>query len=76
MDVRTILVLTFETEDKKKVNLSLEDPRINLTEAEIKTAMELIVAKNIFIPAGLEIVSALSAKVVKTTTSGYDLVIA
>ncbi len=37
--------------------------------------MELVVSKNIFAPNGLDLVSALEAKVVVTETTPFDLVI-
>ena len=45
-----------------------------LTEEEVKTAMELIKEKNIFAPGGADLASLVSAKVVETDTTNYDLV--
>ena len=67
------LVMTFKTDDDKKISLSVDDPREDVSEAEIKSAMDLIVAKNIFAPGGCDIVEALEAKVVVTDTTSYDL---
>ena len=69
------LVMTFKTTDDKSVSLTIDDPRDNLTEEEIKDAMELVVSKNIFAPGGADIASAVSAKVVVTDTTPYDLVL-
>ena len=69
------LVMTFKTTDDKSVSLTIDDPRDNLTEKEIKDAMELVVSKNIFAPGGADIASAVSAKVVVTDTTPYDLVL-
>ena len=44
------LLMTFKTSDDKKVSLSIDDPREDITEGEIKSAMDLIVSKNIFAP--------------------------
>ncbi|MBO3445859.1 DUF2922 domain-containing protein [Clostridium sp. CCUG 7971] len=57
------------------MSLSVEDPRDDITEEEIKSVMELVLAKNIFAPNGLDLVSVLEAKVVVTDTTPYDLVI-
>ena len=46
----------------------------DLTEEEVKTAMELIKEKNIFAPGGADLASLVSAKVVETDTTNYDLV--
>ena len=58
------LLMTFKTSDDKKVSLSIDDPREDITEGEIKSAMDLIVSKNIFAPNGGDIVQAVEAKVV------------
>ena len=67
------LLMTFKTTDDKKVSLSVDNPRADITESEIKDAMDLVVSKNIFAPNGADIVSAVEAKVVVTDTTAYDL---
>ena len=67
------LVMTFKTTDDKNVSLSVDNPREDITESEIKDAMDLVVSKNIFAPNGADIVSAVEAKVVVTDTTSYDL---
>ena len=67
------LLMTFKTTDDKKVSLSVDNPREDITESEIKDAMDLVVSKNIFAPNGADIVSAVEAKVVVTDTTAYDL---
>ena len=67
------LVMTFKTDDDKKISLSVDDPREDVNEAEIKSAMDLVVSKNIFAPGGADIVEAIEAKVVVTDTTSYDL---
>lgn len=60
---------------RKKVSISVDDPRENLTESEIKTAMTTILSKNIFKPGGENFASLVEAKVVETGTTEYDLVL-
>ena len=67
------LIMTFKTNDDKKISLSIDDPREDLLESEIKSAMDLVVSKNIFAPGGSDIAEAISAKVVVTDTTPYDL---
>lgn len=67
------LLMTFKTTDNKKVSLSVDNPREDITESEIKDAMDLVVSKNIFAPNGADIISAVEAKVVITDTTSYDL---
>ena len=74
MELNKKLVMTFKTSDEKKVSISVDNPREDLTEEEVKTAMELIKEKNIFAPNGADLAALVSAKVVQTDTTNYDLV--
>ena len=73
MDITKKLVMTFKSSDDKKISISVDDPRENLTENEIKEAMDTIIEKNIFSPNGASLVESVSAKVVLTDTTDYDL---
>lgn len=73
MELNKKLVMTFKTTDDKKVSLTVDNPREDLSEEEVKTAMELIKEKNIFAPGGADLASLVSAKVVQTDTTNYDL---
>ena len=73
MEKKKKLLMTFKNTEGNRVSLSMDDPREDITESEIKSAMNLIVSKNIFAPNGCEIESALEAKVVVTDTTPYDL---
>jgi hypothetical protein len=75
-NIETRLLMVFSTTFGRKVSLFVSDPKEDITEAEIKDAMNQIVEKNIFAPKfGEELESAIEAKVVQTETTGYDLVI-
>ena len=67
------LMMTFKTSADKNISLSIDNPRDDINETEIKTAMDLVVSKNIFAPNGEDIVEAIKAKVVITDTTPYDL---
>ena len=73
MEQNKKLIMTFKTTDDKKISLSVDDPREDVLESEIKSAMDLVVSKNIFAPGGSDIAEAISAKVVVTDTTPYDL---
>ncbi len=76
-ELETRLLMTFATTMGRKVSLYISDPRTDLTESEIKAAMDVIIEKNIFAPRPDEFLSApLEAKVVQTETTEYDLVVA
>ena len=57
METKKRLVMTFLTGVGRKISISIDDPKENITEAEIVDAMNLIVEKNIFAPYGSELVS-------------------
>ena len=75
-NLETKLLMTFSTNFGKKVSLFVTDPRQDLTEAEIKAAMDIIVQKNIFAPGGEDLKTPVEAKLVQTETTEYDLVVA
>ena len=70
---RKVLKFSEGNDLMKKISLSIDDPREDLLESEIKSAMDLVISKNVFAPGGADIVEAISAKVVVTDTTPYDL---
>jgi len=74
METTKKLLMTFKTDEGKKVSLSVDDPRPNITEEEIKSAMETIINSGIFAPNGESLIEMVEAKVVETDTIEYDLV--
>lgn len=75
MEIKKKLIMSFKTLSNKKISISVDDPRENLTESEIKTAMNTILSKNIFKVNGEDLDSLVEAKVVETGTTEYDLVL-
>jgi len=75
METKKKLLMYFKTTGDKKVSISVDNPRENLTEEEVKTVMTLILSSNIFLPNGEELASLIEAKVVETGTTSYDLVV-
>ena len=67
------LVMVFVTNKDKNVSLSVDKPKSSLNETQIKSAMETIVAQNIFAPNGEDLVGCVEAKIVTTNTNEYDL---
>lgn len=70
---KVILEMTFKNAADSKVNISLDNPREDLTEAEIKTTMDLIVAKNLFNTTGGDIVQTVGARRVTTTVQELEI---
>ncbi|WIV12060.1 DUF2922 domain-containing protein [Proteiniborus sp. MB09-C3] len=60
------LEMVFKNQKDKTSKLSLDNPKEDVAEADIKTAMENIVAANIFETADGDLVSVVSARIVST----------
>lgn len=67
------LLMTFKNGIGNSFTMTVNDPREDIEEQDIIDAMNLIVEKNIFQPKGYDIALAVSAKVVESTTTEYDL---
>lgn len=75
METTKRLVMSFKNTLGRVVSISVDDPREDVTEAEIKKVMDMIIEKNIFVPNGADIIEAVEAKVVVTDTTEFDLVV-
>ena len=69
------LVMTFKNRIGKNVTLSIDDPRDDLTEEQIKAVMELIIEKNIFKKNNHTFVEAVDAQIVNSQINEYDLIL-
>lgn len=63
------LEMTFNNSAGTSTKISVDNPRADLTVAEVQTAMNAIVAANIFNSAGGDLVSYKSARIVSTTVT-------
>jgi len=70
---KTKLELEFKDQMGKKFTLSLDEPRDDVTEVEIKAAMDDIVARNIFFTDGGDIVAAAGARIITTTIDEIEI---
>ena len=73
METALKLIMTFKSQGDNAVNLTIDDPKEDLTESEIINAMNLIIEKNIFAPDNVDLKEAVKAKVVQTDTTEFDL---
>lgn len=67
--------VTFKNRIGKNVTLSIDDPRDDLTEEQIKATMELIIEKNIFKKNNHTLVEAVDAQIINSQTDDYDLIL-
>ena len=75
METKKRLVMSFRNELDRVVSISVDDPREDISEIEIKNFMDMVVEKQIFNPNGADIVAVVEAMVVVTDTTEYDLVV-
>ena len=75
METTKKLVMNFKTTGDKKISISVDNPKEDITESEIRSVMTLILSSNIFLPNGDELSLLVDAKIVETDTTSYDLVI-
>lgn len=67
------LEMVFKNQKDKTSRLSIDNPREDITESDIRTAMENIVATNIFETADGDLVSVVSARIVSTDVEEFEL---
>ncbi|WP_425448010.1 DUF2922 domain-containing protein [Dethiothermospora halolimnae] len=60
------LEMTFKNEADKRTTISIDNPRDDITDAEVQTAMNDIIAKNIFNSSGGNLVGIYKARIVTT----------
>lgn len=69
----SVLYLIFKNTLGNSFTITVDSPRDDLEEQEIVDAMNLIKQKNIFQPKGYDIAETVSAKIVESNTTVYDL---
>lgn len=69
-----VLEMEFTTELGKNQKIRVYDAKEDLTDAEVATAMDNIIDKNIFVGTGGVLTGKISARIVTTTTQDLDLV--
>jgi hypothetical protein len=67
------LVMTFLNQEGTRTTLTLPAVRDNITEAEVITAMDTVIAANIFYSAGGSLVTKHSAQVNERTVTELDV---
>lgn len=67
------LVMTFLNQEGSRASLTLPAVKDNVTEAEVATAMDAIIAANIFFSTGGNFVTKHSAQVTERTVTELDV---
>lgn len=66
--MKRVLKMSFAMQGGKSLTMSLEDPKANLTRAEVMTAMNAIVDGSVITYNGLDVVNADKAYIYETNT--------
>ncbi|MDF2948978.1 MAG: hypothetical protein K0R07_1004 [Sedimentibacter sp.] len=61
------LVMIFKNAEGKSSTLTVEEPKAGLTDAEVRTVMDAIIAQNVFNTNGGDLVTVKSAEIISTT---------
>lgn len=67
------LELVFKNASDKSVKITVDNAREDITSNEVKTAMESIVAKNVFTGNGGDLVGIQGARIVDTSIQELEL---
>lgn len=63
------LRMVFKNENGSNFTINLDNPRDNVTPAEIETAMDTIIAKNVFLTSGGALVAKQDIKIIDQTVN-------
>ena len=66
---KTKLEMDFLDGYNKRLRISIDEPLEGLVQSEIESAMDSIIAHNIFQSNGMDLVSREGARIIKTTVS-------
>ena len=60
-----LLEMQFETSGGKKLTISVDEPRANLTTLDVETGMQALIASNVFEVNGFGLANASSARLIE-----------
>ena len=67
------LRMVFRNAEDKNVTITLDNPRPDVTGAEIEAAMDLVIARNIITSSGGDLVAKQDIRIIDSTTNDlYD----
>ncbi|MGI6686187.1 MAG: DUF2922 domain-containing protein [Bacillota bacterium] len=72
-EMKKVLRLSFGAQDGTTMSITLDNPKVGLSKAEIENVMDTVIALNIFDAAGGDLVAKKDAKIIDTVTNDmYD----
>lgn len=69
-----VLQLTFVNELGKTMTINIQNPKANLTESEVNTAMQTIIDQAVFTKDGLVFNAKKSAKLIDREVTEFDVI--
>lgn len=72
-DIKAAMV--FQRTDGKNATISVSDADPAVTAAELNTAMDTILARNVFAPDNMGLVKKVSGKLISTTTQDFEMTV-
>ena len=74
MDNRDLsLVMTFKNEDGKDTVVTLKQIKPDITDEEVKAAMDIIISTNLFVSTGGDLVSKVKAQIIDKTVDELEI---
>lgn len=67
--------MVFQRADGKNATISVSDADPAVTQTELNTAMDVILAKNVFAPDNIGLVKKVSGKLISTTTQDFEMTV-
>jgi len=67
-----VLELKFDTSNGKSITLTVNEPKENLTAAEVENVMQTIIDSNIFHSNGGSLIAINQARIVERTVSEFE----
>ncbi len=67
------LEMTFKDVENKSMKITVDNVRDDLTDAEVKTAMETILLKDVFATAAGSLTAISEARIVDTSVTALDI---
>ncbi|MBC3899295.1 DUF2922 family protein [Acetobacterium malicum] len=67
--------MVFQRTDGKNATISVSDADPAVTAAELNTAMDTILARNVFAPDNMGLVKKVSGKLISTTTQDFEMTV-
>lgn len=70
--IKAKLEMDFIDETNKRFRLSIDDPKEDLDVLQVETAMDTVIANNIFVSDGVDLIGYDAARIITTTVEEME----